>query len=152
MRFALDSNVLLYAARAWKTEDDEVKANRLDSVLFAVVDNAQIVVPLQALGECYQVMGRYGFARELRREIIRDWVAQFQAVASSEGSFTSAFELATLHKLQFWDALIMNVAAEAGCDLLLSEDLQPGFAWRGLTVANPFADPLDRKLQRAMRG
>jgi len=34
---------------------------------------------------------------------------------------------------------MMSVAAEAGCRLLLSEDLQDGFTWRGVTVVNPFA-------------
>ena len=32
------------------------------------------------------------------------------------------------------------VAADAGCRLLLSEDLQDGFTWRGVTVVDPFAD------------
>jgi predicted nucleic acid-binding protein len=29
--------------------------------------------------------------------------------------------------------------SDAGCRLLLSEDLQEGFTWSGVTVANPFA-------------
>ncbi|WP_205963481.1 PIN domain-containing protein [Roseicella aquatilis] len=32
-------------------------------------------------------------------------------------------------------------AAEAECRLLLSEDIQDGFTWRGVTVRNPFAAP-----------
>jgi len=31
------------------------------------------------------------------------------------------------------------VAAENRCRLLLSEDFQNGFTWRGVTVVNPFA-------------
>ena len=34
---------------------------------------------------------------------------------------------------------MISVAAEGGCRLLLSEDLQDGFSWRGVTIANPFA-------------
>ena len=33
----------------------------------------------------------------------------------------------------------MSAAADASCRLLLSEDLQDGFTWSGVTVANPFA-------------
>jgi hypothetical protein len=33
----------------------------------------------------------------------------------------------------------LAVAAKGSCRLLLSEDLQDGFSWRGVTVANPFA-------------
>jgi predicted nucleic acid-binding protein len=51
----------------------------------------------------------------------------------------AAADLAVDHKLSIWDAVIMAAAAEAGCRLLLSEDLQEGFTWRGVTVANPFA-------------
>lgn len=32
------------------------------------------------------------------------------------------------------------VVPAQGADLLLSEDLQDGFAWRGVTIVNPFAD------------
>ena len=42
---------------------------------------------------------------------------------------------------RIWDALILSVAAESRCCLLLSEDLQPGFTWRGVTVVNPFVTP-----------
>jgi predicted nucleic acid-binding protein len=35
---------------------------------------------------------------------------------------------------------MLAAAADAGCRLLLSEDLQEGFTWRGVTVVNPFAD------------
>jgi hypothetical protein len=34
---------------------------------------------------------------------------------------------------------MISAAAEGGCRLLLSEDLQDGFSWRGVTIANPFA-------------
>jgi hypothetical protein len=34
--------------------------------------------------------------------------------------------------------MILSAAADARCRLLLSEDLQEGFTWRGVTVVNPF--------------
>ena len=51
----------------------------------------------------------------------------------------SAADLATDHHLRIWDAVILSASAEAGCRLLLSEDLQEGFTWRGVTVTNPFS-------------
>ena len=44
-----------------------------------------------------------------------------------------------MHKLGIWDAIVLSAAADAGCRLSLSEDLQDGFTWQGVTVANPFA-------------
>ena len=47
-------------------------------------------------------------------------------------------DLAVHHVLSIWDAVILSAAAAAGCRLLLSEDLQDGFTWNGVTVVNPF--------------
>ncbi len=52
---------------------------------------------------------------------------------------TAALNLASVHRLQIWDAVILSAAASAGCRVLLSEDLQDGFTWNGVTVVNPFA-------------
>ena len=54
-----------------------------------------------------------------------------------------------MHRFSIWDCVIVAVSANAGCDLLLSEDMQDGFAWGGLTIVNPFAaspHPLLRSL------
>jgi hypothetical protein len=41
--------------------------------------------------------------------------------------------------LAIWDAIILAAASEAGCRVLLSEDMQEGFTWGGVTIINPFA-------------
>ena len=51
----------------------------------------------------------------------------------------AALDLHVDHQLRIWDALVLAVAAEHRCRILLSEDLQHGFTWRGVTVVNPFA-------------
>ncbi len=53
--------------------------------------------------------------------------------------FLSATDLAVDHQIGIWDAVMCASAADAGCRLLLSEDLQEGFIWGGVTVVNPFA-------------
>jgi predicted nucleic acid-binding protein len=40
--------------------------------------------------------------------------------------------------LSFYDALIVSAAAEARCTVLLTEDLQHGSRFLGVTVQNPF--------------
>ena len=49
-------------------------------------------------------------------------------------------DLAADHGVSTWDAVILAVSADAGCRLLLSEDMHDGFTWRGVTVTNPFAE------------
>jgi predicted nucleic acid-binding protein len=69
---------------------------------------------------------------------------------SAEVLFGAA-DLATDHQLSIWDAVILSAAAEGGCRLLLSEDLQEGFTWNGVTVTNPFA-PKRHELLTALMG
>jgi len=45
----------------------------------------------------------------------------------------------------------MAVAAENSCRMLLSEDLQNGFIWRGVTVVNPFAAPSSPLLDNILK-
>ena len=84
------------------------------------------------------------------RDAIMSWADSFEVADSSWSSFQSTIDLAIDHGLQIWDALIMAVAAENHCRLLLSEDLQNGFTWRGLTVVNPFAAESSRWLDTAL--
>ena len=65
--------------------------------------------------------------------------AQALVVPTTSTTVAAALELVATHRLQFWDAAILAAAAEAECQLLLSEDMHDGFVWRGVTVANPFA-------------
>ena len=58
---------------------------------------------------------------------------------TNQATMLQAIALATEHGLQIWNAVILAAAAEARASLLLSEDMQDGFTWRGVTVANPFA-------------
>ena len=49
-----------------------------------------------------------------------------------------AVRLARDNALSFYDALIVAAAADAGCGVLLTEDLQHGRRLSGVTVRNPF--------------
>ena len=152
MRVAFDSNFLLYLAMVWRVDSDRAKTASVENLLRRWPDAAPPVLPYQVLGEAYHVMQRYGYNREKCRATVLEWANRFETVASSEQAFLSAIDLTTDHKLQFWDALIINAAADAGCQMLLSEDLQAGFVWRGLRVVNPFAPELDQRLSRLLAG
>ena len=60
-------------------------------------------------------------------------------VETSAAVMINAMDLATDHGLTIWDSVVLAASADAECRLLLSEDLQEGFTWRGVTVTNPFA-------------
>ncbi len=42
------------------------------------------------------------------------------------------------HRLSWWDSLVVGAAQVQGCPLLLSEDLQDGGVYGGVTVRSPF--------------
>jgi predicted nucleic acid-binding protein len=66
----------------------------------------------------------------------RTLVYPIQNIAVS--THESAVSLAKRHGFGIYDALIVAAAIEAGCDTLLTVDLQDGRAIQGLTIRNPF--------------
>lgn len=143
MRVALDTNVLVYAEGIG---DATRHATALE--LVEKLPAEQIFLPAQTLGELYPVLsGKAGFSAVAARESILSWADSFAVGDSTQSAFLSACDLCCEHGLQIWDALILSVAAENRCRLLLSEDLHQGFTWRGITVVNPFATTLHPLLE-----
>lgn len=135
MNVALDTNLLAYAEGI----NDEERRDRAMAVVERL-DPDQTFLPVQVLGELYAVLvKRAGRSRSKARDAVMQWGDTFPLIESSPDVLLRAMDLAVDHQLQMWDALIIASAAEAGCRLLLSEDLQDGFTWGGLTVVNPLS-------------
>ena len=79
-----------------------------------------------------------GRSREAARDAVLSWADSFEVIDSTWAAFQSAFDLSVNHEFRMWDALVMAVAADNRCRIVLSEDLQHGFTWRGVTIVNPF--------------
>ncbi|MDB5407982.1 MAG: VapC toxin family domain ribonuclease [Rhodospirillales bacterium] len=100
------------------------------------------VVPVQVLGELFNVLVRKGGkSRSDARGASLSWRDTFPVVETSSEVMLAAADLATDHQLGIWDAVILSAGSRAGCRLLLSEELQEGFTWAGVTVVNPFSSP-----------
>lgn len=152
MKIGLDTNVLAYFAGVDHGPDDDAKVARSRHVVRLLRDRVVLILPTQVLGELYVVMVRNGRSRSIARDIVATFAAQFETVAAPLETFTTAFDLATDHKLQLWDSLIISTAANADCALLLSEDMQDGFTVRGMTIANPFLETVQPALGRLLNG
>ena len=134
MRVALDTNILAYAEG---TNGAEMKDAALRLIHRLPV--ASIVLPVQALGELFNVLVLKAKRPATNaRAAILGWRDAYAAIDTSSAVMVNAADLATDHHLRIWDAVILSASAEAECRLLLSEDLQEGFTWRGVTVTNPF--------------
>ena len=135
MRIALDTNILAYAEGVG---DAERHTSALSMI--ARLDPTNTVLPAQTLGELFRVLtGKAKRPLSDARDAILTWSDSFPVADSTWSSFQIAFEISATHQLQIWDALILAVAAENRCRVLLSEDFQDGFSWNGVTVVNPFA-------------
>ena len=146
-RVALDSNVLAYLAGVSHSPADDAKIGQLRDLLRQLSDSASLIAPVQALGELFVVLRRSGADAVTARQILLEFSEAMGTTGSGERTMLAAADLVVDHKLQLWDALILSAAAEAGCTMLLSEDMQHGFVTRGVTVINPLAEKVHAKLQ-----
>lgn len=134
MRVALDTNMLAYAEGV---NGASMKTAALD--LVSKLPQASIVLPVQVLGELFQVLTRKAARSPSRaRAAVLSWHDAFAVADTSAAVMLAATDLAVHHHLGLWDAVILSASADANCRLLLSEDIQDGFLWRGVTVVNPF--------------
>jgi predicted nucleic acid-binding protein len=130
-RFFLDTNILIYAALQPDHRSETARA------LLA----RRGVISVQVLNEFANVA-----SRKLRRswpdiklalDAIRTLCAPVPAI--SVAIHEAAVAIAGQTGYQFYDALIIASAMEAGCDTLFSEDMQNGRVIGGsLTIRDPF--------------
>lgn len=145
MNVALDTNVLAYAEGINGTKQREAAL-----AIIRKLPQEVCVVPIQVLGELFNVLvKKAGKSRSEARDALLSWRDAFSVVPTSPEILLAAADLASDHQLGIWDAVILSATAHAGCRLLLSQDLQDGFTWAGVTVVDPFASqphPLLRAL------
>lgn len=135
MNSALDSNILLYAEGIHGGSLDQRALDLISRLRFT-----ETFISVQALGEVFNVLTRKaGRPRPEARRRVERWGELFQLVHTDREIMRTALELAAQANLRIWDAVQLAASATAACKVFLSEDLQHGFQWRGVTVVNPFA-------------
>lgn len=127
-----DTNILIYAFAA-----GDRRSGRAESLL---AEGG--VIGVQVLNE---------FTSVARRKLGWDWTqidAALAVISELMGParpltaeiHAHALKLARDNTLSFNDALVIAAAADAGCRVLLTEDLQHGRKFGGVTVENPFLE------------
>lgn len=135
MRVALDTNILAYAEGV---NGASMKKAALD--LVNKLPQASVALPVQTLGELFHVLVRKAAHPPAdARAAILSWRNAFVLIETSAEIMLAASDLAVNNQFGIWDAVIVCAAAEADCRILLSEDMQDGFIWKGVTIINPFA-------------
>lgn len=132
----VDTNVLLYAVSRDPAERD--KARRANEIL----DEGDVALSTQVLLEFYVQATRPARTQPLRHEQAAGMIETLLAFRVQET--TVAIVLAAMAArerfgISYWDAAILEASRAAGCDVVLSEDLDDGQDYDGVRIANPFA-------------
>ena len=130
-----DTNVLVYA------DDGDAPAKQaraVELVKLALRDRTGYV-SMQVLCEYFSAVTRklQVPAEVARRKV--ELLAGMHVVVVDTGAILGAIDLHRLHRISFWDALILQMAISAGCHEVLSENLAAGARLRGVKIVNPFA-------------
>jgi predicted nucleic acid-binding protein len=134
-RSFFDTNVLVYA-------DDQTVLAKQRRAIELVAEHRHAgtgVVSLQVLQEYFVTVTRklHVDARVARRKV--ELLAKFDVAVPDVSDVLAAIDLHRLHALNFWDALIVRTAKQAGCRVLFSEDMRGRGEIDGVQVVNPFS-------------
>jgi predicted nucleic acid-binding protein len=136
-RFSLDTNLLVYAIDSKAGSRHEIAREIIQAAA-----RCDCCLTLQSVSEFYSAVTRKRIL-PLHEAVAQagDWLELFPCVAASTSSVRSALADAAAGRASYWDALLVATAREAGCAVLLSEDMGDGTAFAGLQVHNPFSSP-----------
>jgi predicted nucleic acid-binding protein len=133
-RLFLDTNVLVYADDASAGEKQRIAQAALEGS----IKRGVATLSTQVLQEYFVIATRklHLDAAAARRRI--ELLSTLDVVEIDVPTILNAIDLHRLHAIAFWDALVVQSAAVGGCARLLTEDLQHGRSYAGVTVENPF--------------
>ena len=134
-RFTLDTNLLVYAI-------DSAAGARHDAASQIIQHAVRLDcwLTLQAVSEFYAAVTRKGIVQPPDAAAqAADWLDLFPCTAASEAAARTALANAAVGRASYWDALLVATASEAGCRVILTEDLVDGADLGGVRIRNPFS-------------
>ena len=149
MSVFVDSTTLLYPL----DQNEKAKGTLCETWLNAVRLSNTLVVSAQVLNETQWTVikkSRFATARPIIRSYLRDYFQFCLAPRPSPSLLEDAWALQDRYGLQWWDALLLGSANAANCRWFLSEDLNDGQVYGGVTAINPFRHAPQDVLGRAL--
>ena len=133
-RYSLDANVLIYF---FDPKNPHKKSAAQQIVIQSLTRDCWI--GLQAVGEFYTAATRKKIITRASagREAL-SFLSSFNIFPATIDAHRTAAREAPAGRFSYWDAVLVASAIEAGCTLLLSEDMQDGMIVGPLTIRNPF--------------
>lgn len=136
-RFFLDTNVFAYTFDA-RSAPKRAEARRLVSEALATGNG---IISYQVVQECLHFLLRK-LARPMTQSeadtYLYETLMPLCRVFPDANLYSEAIAISTHTGFSFYDSLILSAALSAGCDTVITEDLQHGRVVRGVTIRNPF--------------
>jgi len=133
-RTFLDTNILVYA----DDTSDPVKQKTAVALILHHMQQRSGVVSTQVLQEYFVAVKRKFKADSARAKEKVELYATFEVARPDLGDILAAIDLLRLHGFSYWDALVLRMAKQSGCRILLTEDMQHGREIDGVRIVNPF--------------
>jgi len=133
-RFFIDTNIIVYANDA----RDEMKQARALELVAEYMKSGMGVVSTQVLQEYAHVALNKLHQRQdviLRQLVLLE---ELNVIQQSPALIRRAVEIKAAYQVNFWDACIIAAAEHAKCHCILSEDMNTGQFYSGISMQNPF--------------
>jgi predicted nucleic acid-binding protein len=134
----VDTNVLVYAHDVTAG----VKHQRARGLVEELWQSRQGCLSIQVLQEFLVITTRkipQPLEASVAAQVVAD-LAHWHVHAPVPSDVRAAIDIHTRTGLSFWDSMILHSAKELGCQLVHSEDLNPGQDYSGVHVRNPFSE------------
>ena len=133
----VDANILVYAFDASAGK----KRMAAEQLLARLWETGTGCLSVQVLQEFFVTVTRK-VAQPLSVDEAADRIRElttWKVFAPTADDVLAAIALHKQANVSFWDAMIVQAAAESGCDTLWTEDLNDGQMLRGVRIRDPFA-------------
>lgn len=135
-RSFLDTNILVYAYDV----REPIKQARVQEILKQGIEDETAILSVQVIGEFFSVVtGR--ILKPLSAEEAEQALDLLSILPIIDLDFRMVRHAIAIHRQHgsaYWDALIVAAAHRAECTQILTEDINAGQSYSGVTVANPF--------------
>ena len=135
-----DTNILIYAIDRSEPE----KQSQARALLSSAVENGTGVLSAQVLGEFFTIStstsprhARQPISRA-EAELVIARLSVLPVVPLDLALVQRAVSTCQRYQISYWDALIIAAAERADCTRILSEDLNAGQSYNGISLVNPF--------------
>ena len=133
MKF-FDTNILVYVADI----RDPHKQRIAENLVAVALDSGDFIISEQVLNEFSSIaLSKLKISKDAIKEYLK-FFREMAIVPFPENAAERGLDIAERYQLQFYDSLLLATAEANGCSEFISEDLNDGQIYCGMTAVNPF--------------